>query len=188
MKYSIAIYIYIFGLLTSCNQPKIRKPIVHKSNVSFFEESIKINQQLIKQQEALFKNIIEQDTINTYKNSTLGFWYYFNVKNKKQKTKVKSGSELIINYEIRDINNNIILKADELGSKNQKNKSDRLLKIDGEDFILGLHEGIKLMQEGETATFLLPSIKAFGVTGLQGKIAPNEPLIIKVNVKQILNK
>ena len=43
------------------------------------------------------------------------------------------------------------------------------------------------MKQGEIVTFLLPSNKAFGATGLQNVIAPNQALIIKVKLKQILN-
>ncbi|HIE44987.1 MAG TPA: gliding motility-associated peptidyl-prolyl isomerase GldI [Flavobacteriaceae bacterium] len=184
MKYSIFILLI---LILSCTKPQVRKPIIHNSSVSVYEESIQLNKKILKQEETIFKNIIKKDSLHVYKSSPYGFWYYYNkqIKNKKLK-KVVSGNSVIINYEIRDTDNNIILSQEKLGSKGQ-NKGDRLLKIDGEDFILGLHEGIKLMNQGEIVTFLLPSNKAFGATGLQNVIAPNQALIIKVKLKQILN-
>jgi len=186
MKYSI-VFILIF-MLFSCAKPKVRKPIIHKTSISRIQESIALNQAILQYEAKIFKEIVANDTLNTYHASPYGFWYYYNKKNKKRATKVKSGSELVINYQISDVANRVILSEKELGTKNQANKEDRLLKIDGEDFLLGLHEGIQLMEEGEVMTFLLPSNKAFGVTGLQGKIGANQPLIIKVKVKRILNK
>jgi gliding motility-associated peptidyl-prolyl isomerase len=175
-----------FFLLFSCSEPVVRKPIIHHSNISYFDESIEINKAINKREESFFKKIITKDTINTYLASPYGFWYYYNKTMPKDIIKAKTGNQVIINYEIRDLNNNIILNKFELGSFNQKIKEDRLLRIDGEDFLLGLHEGIKLMREGEEITFLMPSNKAFGATGLKGKIAPNQPLIIKVKLKQII--
>jgi len=185
MKYSIFILLI---LILSCTKPQVRKPIIHNSSVSVYEESIQLNKKILKQEETIFKNIIKKDSLHVYKSSPYGFWYYYNkqIKNKNLR-KVVSGNSVIINYEIRDTDNNIILSQEELGSKGQNKKGDRLLKIDGEDFILGLHEGIKLMKQGEIVTFLLPSNKAFGATGLQNVIAPNQALIIKVKLKQILN-
>ena len=183
---SSRLLLFLLVLVASCSEPKVRKPITHNSGkVSYFEESIELNKAILKREERLFKKIITNDTINHYKASPYGFWYYYN-KSYPKNTKVKSGDHVVLNYEIKDLNNKILIAADELGSKNQKNKKDRLLIVDGEDFLLGLHEGIKLMREGEIVTFLMPSNKAFGATGLQNKIAPNQALIIKVELKKII--
>ena len=172
----------------SCSKPTVRKPIIHNSTTSHFEDLIKLNQELLKQEVKTITKIIQKDTVHNYITSPYGFWYYYNKKNVEKKIKPISGDEVVINYEIRNLENTILIAEDELGTDRQSNKKDRLLKIDREDFILGLQEGIKLMQLGEEVTFLLPSNKAFGVTGLPNRIAPNEALIIKVKLKRILNK
>lgn len=177
----------MLAMVFSCSEPAIRKPVVKNSGISYFEESIKLTQTILKQEEAIFKNIMQKDTTHNYIASPYGFWYFYDKKNDQNTQSVKSKSLVIINYEIKDTENNILISEHELGSKNQKDKADRLLKIDGENFILGLHEGIKLMKEGEIITFLLPSNKAFGVTGLSNRIAPNQPLIITVKLKKIIN-
>jgi len=50
--------------------------------------------------------------------------------------------------------------------------------------ISGLHDGIQLMKEGETITFLFPSYKAYGYSGNE-KVNPNEPLIFTVELLKI---
>ena len=56
--------------------------------------------------------------------------------------------------------------------------------VDKEELITGLQDGIKLMKEGETISFLFPSYKAFGYTG-NDKVGPNEPLIYSVQLLKI---
>lgn len=185
MKSKIVLFFSVI-LMFSCTEPVVRKPVIHNSKITSFDESIEINKAINKQEEEAFKKIIANDTIHTYIASPYGFWYYYIKTMPKKNRKAKSGSQVIINYEIKDLSNKIILNKFELGSQNQKIKEDRILRIDGEDFLLGLHEGIKLMKEGEEVVFLMPSNKAFGATGLISKIAPNQPLIINVKLKQII--
>lgn len=179
--------IIVLLVLISCSEPEPRKPITHNSSVSFYEESIQLNRNILNKEMDAFKNIIQKDTLNSYISSPYGFWYFYNKQVDTNSKKAKKGDIVIINYTIKDLDNNILISKNELGSKGQESKSDRLLKIDGEDFILGLHEGIKLMREGDVVTFLLPSSKAFGSTGLHNIIAPNQPLILKVKLKTITN-
>lgn len=187
MKRNIIVLLLIVAF-TSCEKPQVRIPVVHHSTVSSFDESVQLTKKVLALEEQIFKKIIKKDSLNKYYSSPFGFWYYYNHKINKDIKKPVSGNEVVINYEIKDLNNQVILSEQELGSKNQPNKEDRLLKIDGEDFLLGLHHGIKLMKEGEIVTFLIPSNLAFGATGLQDKIAPNQALIVKVKLIKILTK
>lgn len=183
MKNSIVIFAAI--ILFSCSEPEPRKPITHKKSTSFFEESIELNKKILKNENAKFKYIIDKDSMHNYMASPYGFWYYYNHKIVKNTPKPKTGNQVVIHYEIKNLYNEIILSKEQLGTKEQENKKDRLVKIDGEDFILGLHEGIKLLKVGEEITFLMPSNKAFGATGLNAIISPNEPLIITVKLVKI---
>jgi FKBP-type peptidyl-prolyl cis-trans isomerase len=44
------------------------------------------------------------------------------------------------------------------------------------------------MHVGETAVLFLPSNKAFGVTGFEDYIKPNQPIVIEVYLKKINQK
>jgi len=182
--------IFIFMLVVfffSCSKPKARKPIT-KTNNNFIKASIKRNKIINKQQEAYFKAQIESDTLHQYINSKHGFWYYIKSKKDTLNTIPKKGDEVVINYEIRSVDGKVILPKEKLGSYGQKNKADRLYKVDGENFIQGVQEAIKQMKVGETAVLLLPSNKAFGITGFEDYVAPNQPLIIEVYLKKINQK
>jgi gliding motility-associated peptidyl-prolyl isomerase len=182
MKYSlIIILVFVF---VSCSGPKPRKPI-SKSNNSFIKKSIERNKLINKIEEDFFKNKMQQDTINKYYNSNNGFWYYYNKKSSNNTAFPKKGDEVVINYSIKDVYNKLIYNMEELGSKDQPIIGDRTYKIDAEDFITGIQEGIKFMKVEEQVTFLFPSNKVFGATGFRDRIKPNQPLIITVFLKQI---
>ncbi len=174
-------------LFVSCSKPKARKPIT-KTNNSFLKASIKRNKIINQKQEAFFAELMKKDTVHKYINSKHGFWYFIKSKKDTLGIKPKKGDEVIINYEIRNIDGEIILPKEKLGSYGQKNKADRLYKVDGENFIQGVQDAIKQMHVGETAVLFLPSNKAFGISGFEDYIAPNEPIIIEVYLKKINNK
>lgn len=185
MRYSVLI-ILVF-VMAACSSPKPRKPI-SRSTSTFIEESIARNKTINKLEEDFFKKMMKNDTLHSYKASNSGFWYYIEKQIDTTSGFPVKGNLVVINYEIKDVNNNILYNKEELGTKNQKAVGDRLYKIDGEEFITGLQEGIKLMRLGETATFLFPSNKVFGPSGFQDRIKPNQPLIITVFLKEINNK
>ena len=54
-----------------------------------------------------------------------------------------------------------------------------------QELISGLKDGLKLMKEGETVTFLLPSHKAFGYYGYLDKIGSNWPIQTRVTLNTI---
>ena len=51
----------------------------------------------------------------------------------------------------------------------------------------GLREGLKLMKEGESITFIFPSQKAYGYYGDENKIGRNVPLICEVSLLKLTN-
>ncbi len=62
------------------------------------------------------------------------------------------------------------------GTMEYKHKVDRM--------IAGWEEGIEILKKGGSAAFLIPSAKAYGVTG-QGMIPPNTPLIFVIEIVDI---
>ena len=57
--------------------------------------------------------------------------------------------------------------------------------VDKEDILAGIRYGIKLMNKGETVTFLFPSNLGYGYRGDLKKIGPNQPLICTVTLNDI---
>lgn len=177
MKYKS--FFLLIGLsIISCSKPEPRKPVVRKTS-SFIMESVERNKVLNKLEETLIKQKMESDSSHFYISSAFGFWYFYQRKDTLNAISPVKGDEVVFSYEIKDLRDSIIYSKEELGDKNYL--------VDQEDLISGLQDGIKLMKEGETVTFLFPSYKAYGYAGYE-KINSNQPLIYTVNLKKIISK
>ena len=163
-------------LLVSCKEPQARRPIT-QSTTNIYEAAAKENKRLNKLENKAIESYIAKDSVNSYQVSTKGFWYFYNKKENANSVKPKVGNEVIIEYEITDLNDAVIYSKEELGSKTYK--------IDKEDFIPALQDGLKLMKKGETITFIIPSYRAFGVSGDGNKIGVNQTLKSKVTLIDI---
>ena len=171
-KYSL---ILLTGLLLSCSQPEARKPVVRKTS-SFMSESIERNKILTKAENQLLQKRIEGDSVHNYLNSEQGFWYYYERKDTLNTPMPQTGDQVVFNYEVRDLGDEVIFSEDELGPQSYM--------VDKEELISGLQDGLKLMREGERITFLFPSYKAYGYAG-SDRINPNQPLIYKVELIKV---
>lgn len=174
MKNFILILLMITGL-TACSNPEARKPIVRKTG-SFINESIERNKLLNTAENSLLMEKMKKDSLHEYYNSSNGFWYYYLTKSESESYLPKRGDEVFYSHEIRSLNDSILYSMEDLGTKSYL--------VDKEDLISGLQDGIKLMKEGETMSFLFPSYKAYGYSG-HDKIGPNEPLIYTVQLIKI---
>ena len=159
----------------SCSNPEARKPIVRKTG-SFINESIERNKLLNTAENNILQKKMQMDSIHEYINSSNGYWYYYEEKVEDAIYTPQRGDEVFYNHEIRRLDDSILYAMEELGTKSYL--------VDKEELITGLQDGIKIMKEGEIVHFLFPSYKAFGYTG-NDKIAPNEPLIYRVQLLKI---
>ena len=78
---------------------------------------------------------------------------------------------------MKDIKGNVIYSEVEL--------RPQVYYVDKENIMMGLRDGIKLMNKGEKVTFLFPSHMGFGYHGDNKKIGTNEPLICTVTLNDI---
>lgn len=172
------LFLVCLCLFAACKSPEARKP-VKRTTGSFIKESAERNIKLIEKEEALIASIIEQDSLNNYLASENGFWYYYNTKDSTNLTTPRLGDDVVFTYDIKHLNGTTVISTEENG--------DQQYKVDqsNQDLISGLRDGIKLMREGETITFLFPSHKAYGYYGLENKIGVNVPVQSTVTLKSI---
>lgn len=164
MKLRLTIAIILL-IVVACAKPAPRRPKQHGTH-NFYKEVIESNKKLNAIEKKRLENWITQDTIHQYKTSANGLWYYYNQKDSiGVEVSPKAEQVVTINFDVRDINDAIIYE-----------KQTKDYKVDKEDFILGLQDGIKLMKKGETITFVIPSYRAYGVTGDGNKIKGNQAL------------
>jgi gliding motility-associated peptidyl-prolyl isomerase len=165
------------NLVTCCTQKQEPRRPVSQASGEFMKQSIERNKKLNENEEKSIAKIIEKDTAVSYISSTKGYWYYYQTKNTTETTKPKKGDIAFYDYEIKDLEGNIIYTQEEL--------KPQQYVVDKQSIMMGLRDGIKLMQKGEKVTFLFPSNMAFGYHGDNHKIGTNEPLICTVTLNDI---
>jgi len=173
--YFILVLIFLFA---SCAEKEARRPVSKNNSytlASTSEQLKKINEI----EEAKIKTYIQDDRVSGYISSSEGYWFQYIQKVDEDSVTPKKEDIVELSYEILDLNNQVIYSKEELGTKEYK--------VDKEDFIPALQQGIKLMKVGETIKFVIPSHNAFGVVGDNNRIGINQSIISIVtllNIKQ----
>jgi gliding motility-associated peptidyl-prolyl isomerase len=170
------VFFMVLALLTlsvGCQQQQARRPVSHSSG-AFMKASVERNKKLIKNEETKIDSIIKSNTNIQYIASKKGYWYYYDKKNTTDTLRPKKGDIAFFDYEIKDLDGNVIYSDLEL-----KGQSYR---VDKQTIITGLQHGLKLMRKNETVTFLFPSHMAYGYHGDNRRIGTNEPIICKVTL------
>ncbi|WP_373059101.1 gliding motility-associated peptidyl-prolyl isomerase GldI [Zunongwangia sp. H14] len=179
MKFRVLIILFLATV--SCKSPEARRP-VSQSSGSYIDQSVERNKALLSQEEAYITKIMERDSTRDYIASNNGFWYFYNERN-TDSTNTQTpefGDILIFDYTISTLDGKPIYAEGE--------KATREYAVDQEELFTGLREGLKLMKEGETVTFLFPSYKAYGYYGDKAKIGTNLPITTKVTLHSIKSK
>lgn len=172
--------IFLMVICFGCSKTTPRRPINPKPSATILSETLSQSIKLNTKEDKKIAAIIRKDSSNTYLMSSNGFWYTYIKKSKKNLVSPVEGDLVTIRYEISDLENNIIYSEEELGLKQYK--------VDKEDFISALQNGIKLMKLGETITFIIPSYNAFGILGDGNKIGINQSIKSTVTLININNK
>lgn len=165
-------------LVMACKSPEARYPVTHNSG-SYIDESVERNKEMIAEEEEYIKQVMGKNPDTEYLNSADGFWYFYNDRS-SDTTNTETpefGDVVVFDYSISTIEGETIYADGE--------KPTREYAIDKEKLFTGLRQGLKLMKEGETVTFLFPSHKAFGYYGDRNKIGSNVPIMTRVTLHDI---
>lgn len=176
MKFSqyIAIVFLLSILVTSCKQhQEVRRPISHTSG-TFMKKSATRNKKLVASDEDQIKVIMKNNPTVEYFASSKGYWYSYETMNELDTLTPKKGDIAFFDYEIKDLDGNIIYSQLEL--------RPQTYYVDKQEIMIGLRDGIKLMHKNETINFLFPSHMGFGYHGDNNKIGINQPLLCTVTL------
>lgn len=169
----IALVAFAVFALSSCDKKVVQYPISY-SNDDFMKRSQERGKLLHQEELQWFDEYMKTSDQKFVKTSS-GFW----ISNSGEKTPqtANKGDYIEFEYQVTDLKNNIIYSFQENGVKKAI-----LGKV---DLARGLHAGLQLIPEGETAKLLLPSFLGYGGYGDEGKIGPDEPIIMDVKVIKI---
>jgi len=176
---SMASILFLF-LFSNCNQSQeARRPVSHSSG-SFMKKSIERNKKIVSSEEDRIDSIIKSQPKVKYYSSKNGFWYTYKTQNKLDSLTPKRGDVAFFNYEIKDFKGKIIYSETELKSQTYR--------VDKQNIMSGLREGIKLMHKTEKVIFIFPSHAAYGFHGDAKKIGANQPLICTVKLHNFVSE
>lgn len=144
------------------------------------QQSAERTKQLLATEEKLLKKIMAADTLNDYQTSTNGFWYYFEEEVSGTEPTLRTDDEALITYTIMDPRGDTIYTQKEIGTLP--------VKVDKIKLFPGLRNALKLMRQGEKATFLFPSTQAYGYKGDAKKIGRNQPLRTSLHILQLIRR
>jgi gliding motility-associated peptidyl-prolyl isomerase len=178
MKKIVVLSLFAFTMaLTGCSQQQQARKPLSQSSGTFMRESIKRNKKLVANEEQQIDSIIKRDPSKKFIASDKGYWYYYDQEVTTDTIRPKRGDVAYFDYEVKDIKGNLIYSEAEL--------RPQVYHVDKQNIMMGLRDGIKLMNEGETVTFLFPSHMGFGYHGDNDKIGINQPLMCTVTLNDI---
>jgi len=170
------IFYFLLFIFFNCQNDNPRLPKQHKAN-SFIDYSVKRNINLNNDQYTEIFNFVNKSK-KKFTRSEYGFWYYNEKIKNESNYKPKFGDKIFYTFECMTLNGEKQFSA---------NAKQQTYRMEQEDIISGLREGLKLMSEGDITTFIFPSHLAYGLYGnSEKKIKPNTTLVYKVNVLKIL--
>jgi gliding motility-associated peptidyl-prolyl isomerase len=170
----IPISFCILVFASSCKQHQDARRPLSQSSGSFMKKSIIRNKKLVASEEDQIKAIIKKNPTTEYFTSAKGYWYSYESRNLLDTLTPKKGDVAFFDFEIKDINGNIIYSELEL--------RPQTYFVDKQDIMMGLRDGIKLMRKTEKVNFLFPSHMAYGYHGDNKKIGMNQPLLCTVTL------
>lgn len=171
----ITITLLVLAFVSSCKQhQEARRPISQASG-SFMKKSIVRNKKLVATEETQIKDLIKSNPSVKYLASKKGYWYTYVAQNKLDSLTPKKGDVAFFDYEIKDLQGNIIYSELEL--------RPQIYYVDKQNIMMGLRDGIKLMRKNEEVNFLFPSNMAYGYHGDDKKIGVNQPIICTVTLR-----
>jgi gliding motility-associated peptidyl-prolyl isomerase len=175
MKKVFSLILLMF-VVTSCQEPQPRRPLEVRSG-SFLKASAERNKRLLEQETALMQELAQKDSLRTYQSSASGFLYAYEKRVPGDGVLAAAGDLVTLTYNIRTWNEDTLYRQEEIG----------VLKylVDKEELFPGMRYSVKLLKEGEAATFLYPSSLGYGYHGDDDRIGPNTPLKCTLEIFKI---
>jgi len=172
-KLNFGFLLFFSSSFLACNhQEKQNNEVVIKDKKEFQEKMIRSHQAYLKKENDRIEHYI--DSLNKpFKTTGTGLRYHIE-KSNGQGEEIKSGDLVFMTYLLNN------LEGDTLYQSPENHLQE--FRVDYESVESGLHEGIKYLKTGETATLILPAHLAHGVTGDQAAIGPQTTLVYQLTV------
>lgn len=159
--------IFMLSSFTSCNK---QQPQLPSNKGNFADKNIAvlldINKNLATKEDSILKSFVKGDT--SYKRNALGFWYKIDKKTNGDFIKNKKGCNF--SYKLLLINGKVL------------QEDDKKIIFGKKQLVSGLEEGLKLLHQGEKATFIIPWYLGYGMKGMEPIVPPYTSLIYQIKL------
>lgn len=166
--YYLFLFLVIFGCTTKKDKPK---------EVDWTKEkSMELNKTIASEEKIKIRLFLEQHKSWEMIESGSGLQYY--IYENGQGEQPKAGSTVDVQYSISLLDGTVCYKTED----------DEVIEItiDHSQVETGVQEGLKKMKAGDKAKMIIPSHLAHGLTGDMDKIPPLTPIVIDINLIEIL--
>ena len=140
----------------------------NKGRTVFLNSSALRNKQLLVQEEKMLLESAKKDSLLNFIKSEAGYLYAYLEKTATNEPLPQKGDQVRFQYQIEDLQKNIIYDKESLGIVNYA--------IDEEELLPGLREALRIMRPNEVVIFLFPSYLCFSYQGDGDKIGISQPL------------
>ena len=173
MKYAYLLFAFAAILMScdSCSQDK--KSVQQMTQTQIDSMLIAHNRNFHSQEkERIQKFVSDKQWPTTITGTGIHYWIY----QQGAGENVKAEQIAMVEYEVSLLDGTVIYKS----KPNEKVP----VKIGHDNVESGLHEAMLLMKKGDRAKFVLPSYRAFGLTG-EGKIPMNAAVVYDIYLVEI---
>ncbi len=163
---------FLFLILLSCSSNEETVKEIDWSK----EKSMELNKTIAEEEKIAIKLFLAQHSDWKLTSTGTGLQYYIYETNDGQPIKV--GSVIDVKYKVTQLDGTVCYET---------GKDEVLeVEVDHSQVETGLQEGLKKMKVGDKAKMIIPSHLAHGITGDLNKIPPLTPLIIDIQVTELI--
>lgn len=167
----------LFIAISSCSGSQNRTN-EHKKRVEIpLETYIKVNKQLVAEEQKSIEDYVSREGLNMDKTQT-GLWYL--ITKEGEGNKITKGKVVTLNYSIHLLDGTLCYSSEKDGHK--------IFLVGQGGVESGLEEGILMMQEGSKAIFIMPPHLAHGLVGDDAKIPSRAIIRYDVEVLNVRNR
>jgi FKBP-type peptidyl-prolyl cis-trans isomerase FkpA len=167
------IVLFILPVLISCGQSSDPKQN-SMSDAEIQESLIRVNQKMNKRESSQIDSFIIKEKLHVTKTGT-GLRY--EIYKKGTGKQAMPGMSAKLKFTVSLLDGTMCYSSDSSGLES--------FIIDHDQVESGLHEGIKLLHEGDKAKFILPSHLAHGLIGDKDKIPRRSPIVYDIELIQL---
>ncbi len=160
--------------LCACNRESQIVPIAVPQN-DYKEEKITVNQEIVRREQADIQLIAKRYDWNL-KQTESGLWY--EVVNVTGNVKAEKGDIVQLKGAITSADGKVVYSTERDGIKE--------MKVLGTEDVVGLHELVLHMAEGEHAHAIIPSFLAYGISGDGMEISALSSLVCDIEIIKIV--